>query len=248
MVTNYASNRTELQENGYSIVHNLYDDREIIEILSSIESAKQDDKAFIKSRDLFAIRQLVKKVPKLSYLLFNPKLKALIESLSETEYFLTKALYFDKPSDSNWFVAYHQDLSISVDRKAELKNYTNWTFKKGQYGVQPPITILEDTITVRIHLDKANQHNGALKVIPKSHLKGIIRLDSKNWNTENEVICEVEKGGAMLMKPLTLHASSRTTNGKRRRVIHLEFNKHDLDSPLNWLEKQTIDNRVKAQR
>ena len=233
---NYDKNKIELEENGFSVLADLYSDKEISGILACIENAEQDGNSFMKTKDLFAIRRLIKNVPELSDLLFNEKLIELISELSESEYFLTKAIYFDKPSESNWFVAYHQDLSISVDQKTELKNYTNWTFKKGQYGVQPPIEVLEDTITIRIHLDKTDKNNGALKVIPKSHLKGIIRAESKDWNLENEFICEVEKGGAMLMKPLTLHASNRTTNGKKRRVIHLEFNKQNLTKPLNWLE------------
>ncbi len=237
---NYEKNKIELEENGYSVLVDLYSDNEIGGILACIENAAQDGNSFMKTKDLFAIRQLIKNVPELTDLLFNDKLTELISDLSESEYFLTKAIYFDKPSESNWFVAYHQDLSISVDQKAELENYINWTFKKGQYGVQPPIEILEDTITIRIHLDKTDKNNGALKVIPKSHLNGIVRVDSKNWNTENEFICEVEKGGIMLMKPLTLHASNRTTNGKKRRVIHLEFNKHNLTKPLNWLERNKI--------
>ena len=93
-------------------------------------------------------------------------------------------------------------------------------------------------------MDKTDKNNGALKVIPKSHLNGIVRVDSKNWNTGNEFICEVEKGGVMLMKPLTLHASNRTTNGKKRRVIHLEFNKHNLAKPLNWLERNKISTNI----
>ena len=237
---NYSKYKIELEENGYSVLTDLYSDNEISGILACIENAVQDRNSFMKTKDLFAIRQLIKNVPELSNLLFNKKLTELIFDLSESEYFLTKAIYFDKPSESNWFVAYHQDLSISVDKKADLENYENWTFKKGQYGVQPPIEILQDTITIRIHLDKTNKNNGALKVIPKSHLNGIIRADSKDWNLENEFICEVEKGGAMLMKPLTLHASNRTTNGKKRRVIHLEFNKNKLTEPLNWLEFQKI--------
>ena len=237
---NYEKNKIELKENGFSILADLYSDEEISGILACIENAEQEGNSFMKTKDLFAIRQLIKNVPELTDLLFNEKLTELISDLSESEYFLTKAIYFDKPSESNWFVAYHQDLSISVDHKTELENYTNWTFKKGQHGVQPPIEILEDTITIRIHLDKTDRNNGALKVIPKSHLKGIVRADSKNWNLENEFICEVEKGGVMLMKPLTLHASNRTTNGKKRRVIHLEFNKHNLTEPLAWLEHYGI--------
>lgn len=237
---NYARNKIELEENGYSVIADLYSDNEISGILACIENAEQDGNSFMKTKDLFAIRQLIKNVPELSNLLFNKKLTELISDLSESEYFLTKAIYFDKPSESNWFVAYHQDLSISVDKKADLENYVNWTFKKGQFGVQPPIEILQDTITIRIHLDKTDKNNGALKVIPKSHLNGIIRANSEDWDLEKEFVCEVEKGGAMLMKPLTLHASNRTTNGKKRRVIHLEFNKHYLTEPLAWLEHYGI--------
>ncbi len=237
---NYAKNKIELEENGYSILADLYSDNEVDEILTCIKNAEQSGNSFMKTKDLFAIRQLAKNVPELSDLLFNKKLTELLTDLSKSEYFLTKAIYFDKPSKSNWFVAYHQDLSISVDKKANLENYSNWTFKKGQYGVQPPIEILQDTITIRVHLDKTDKNNGALKVIPKSHLNGIVRAQSKDWNIKNEFVCEVEKGGVMLMKPLTLHASNRTTNGKKRRVIHLEFNKHNLTEPLAWLEHYGI--------
>ncbi|MFK7899488.1 MAG: phytanoyl-CoA dioxygenase family protein [Cyclobacteriaceae bacterium] len=233
----FIKNKIELQENGYSVLADVYSDHEISQILTCIESAEDDGKSFMKTTDLFAIRQLIKSIPELKGLLFNKRLTKLLSDFSESDYFLTKAIYFDKPSESNWFVAYHQDLSISVDQKVDLKDYSNWTFKKGQYGVQPPIHILEDTITVRIHLDETDKNNGALKVIPKSHLNGITRTDSKDWDIENEFVCEVEKGGVMLMKPLTLHASNRTVNGKKRRVIHLEFNKHNLMEPLAWLEK-----------
>tara|TARA_B100000809_G_C15136658_1_gene530909 strand:- start:1077 stop:1826 length:750 start_codon:yes stop_codon:yes gene_type:complete len=237
---NYDKSKIELEENGYSVLSDLYSDSEISQILTCIENAEQSGNSFLKTKALFAIRQLIKNIPDLTGLLFNEKLTVLLSDLSESEYFLTKAIYFDKPSESNWFVAYHQDLSISVDKKSELENYSNWTFKKGQYGVQPPIQILQDTITIRIHLDKTDKNNGALRVIPKSHSNGIIRTDSKDWNIENEFDCEVEKGGAMLMKPLTLHSSKRTTNGKKRRVIHLEFNKHSLTEPLAWLEHYGI--------
>lgn len=233
---NFAKNKIELEENGYSVLIDLYSDNEISQILTCLENAEQNEDSFLKTKDLFAIRQLIKNLPELIYILFNTKLKKIITTLSDDEYFVTKAIYFDKPSESNWFVAYHQDLTISVDQKADLDNYINWTFKKGQHGVQPPIKILQDTITIRIHLDYTDKNNGALKVIPKSHLRGIIRADSKDWNVENEFTCEIPKGGAMLMKPLTLHASSRTTNGEKRRVIHLELNKNKLTEPLNWLE------------
>ena len=126
--------------------------------MSCIENAEQKESSFLKTKDLFAICQLLKNIPELTELVFNRKLTELISELSESDcYFLTKAIYFDKPSASNWFVAYHQDLSISVDKRADVEGCVNWTFKKGQYGVQPPIEILQDTITIRIHLRNKSQ-------------------------------------------------------------------------------------------
>lgn len=173
----------------------------------------------------------------------NKKLRSLLSHFFSDEYYLTKAIYFDKPKTSNWFVAYHQDLSISVNKKAEIQDYKNWTFKKGQYGVQPPETILKNIVTVRIHLDNTTKENGALKVIPTSHLNGVVRIDSFDFKNKKEVDCEVERGAVMLMKPLTLHASNRTTNNQQRRVIHLEFSNLNLETPLIWLEKLVINRK-----
>ncbi|MBC8753508.1 phytanoyl-CoA dioxygenase family protein [Kordia sp. YSTF-M3] len=228
--------KSTLEEKGFSVLDRMYSNAEIDALISCIEKAAADKKLDESSTNLFAIRQVITKIPELKPLLFTEEFHALLKILFNETYFLTKAIYFDKPSESNWFVAYHQDLSVSVDRKVDVSNYKNWTFKKGQYGVQPPLNILENIVTIRIHLDKTEKRNGALKVIPTSHLKGIYRPETIDWNTEAEHVCEVEKGGVMLMKPLILHASERTTNHKQRRVLHLEFSTKQLQKPLNWLE------------
>ncbi|WP_299679792.1 phytanoyl-CoA dioxygenase family protein [uncultured Dokdonia sp.] len=230
-----------LETQGYYILDNVYSTTEIQQIATCVEKATQHEEDFLKTKDVFAIRQLLKNIPKLEGVLFNENLKSLLSGIYKSPYFLTKAIYFNKPAKSNWFVPYHQDLSISVTQKKELKAYINWTYKKGQYGVQPPLDILKSITTIRIHLDDTNLHNGALKVIPTSHTKGIIRTDQKNWDTDTEKICDVKKGGVMFMKPLTLHASSRTTNGKQRRVIHLEFSHQKLETPLEWLEYHRLN-------
>jgi len=228
------------QKEGYSIIDTMYSNDELTTIINCIKRY-ESNKAHIDNKNLFAIRQLIKAIPELKPYIFNNKLVDLLRHLFASDCFLTKAIYFDKPPQSNWFVSYHQDLSISVSHKADLNEYINWTYKKGQYGVQPPLNILENTITVRIHLDDTTKHNGALRVIPKTHTKGIVRADSKDWDLTNEVVCNVHSGSIMLMKPLLLHASRKTTNNQRRRVIHLEFNNTPLDQPLEWLELEIIN-------
>lgn len=240
MADNLNIAKDNLYNKGFSIVDGIYNDEEIDSILNSISNADQTNTTFRKSEDLFAIRQVVKEIPEILQFIFNDNLKDLISSILGNDYFIVKSIYFDKPENSNWYVAYHQDLTISVDKKAEIENFGNWTKKQNQFAVQPPISVLENIVTLRIHLDKTNSENGALKVIENSHSKGIYRPETINWENEKEVTCNVNKGGVMLMKPLILHSSSRTTNNKKRRVIHIELSNIDLPKEINWAEKQEI--------
>ena len=235
-IMNYTS---EINSEGFAIINDIYSENEIEKLISLIEDVTENDSenaTFRKSQDLFAIRQFHKEVPETLDFIFNENLKEIIESNFGSGYFITKSIYFDKPEKSNWFVAYHQDLTISVNKKIETANFENWTVKQNQFAVQPPKEILEDNFTIRIHIDKTTKDNGALKVINNSHSKGILRIENLNFETEKETICEVEKGGIMIMKPLLFHASNKTTNNERRRVIHIEFSKQQLPAGLEWSE------------
>ncbi len=227
----------EVDCKGFAKKEAFYTSSEIQEMINCIEKAEEND-SFLKTENLFAIRRLLKNIPTLSPIIYTDNLKQLLNSYFSNQFFLTKAIYFDKPSSSNWFVPFHQDLSITVNQKQEVEGYTNWTKKRGQFGVQPPLKVLENTLTFRIHLDDTTAENGALRMIPRSHKNGIYSIVKKEWDSATEEFCEVQSGGIMLMKPLTLHASKRTTNGERRRVIHLEFNDLPLTSSLEWEEYQ----------
>ena len=234
----------EINSEGFSIINNVFTENEIENLISLIESKtanNQENATFRKSQDLFAIRQFHKEIPETLDFIFNKNLKEIIESNFGKDFFITKSIYFDKPEKSNWFVAYHQDLTISVDQKIAAENFENWTVKQNQFAVQPPTEVLENNFTIRIHIDKTTKDNGALKVINNSHSKGILRIENLDFEKEKETICEVEKGGIMIMKPLLFHASNKTTNNERRRVIHIEFSKQQLPNGLEWSEKTILN-------
>jgi len=236
---NNGTCRNELLATGFTTIPGIYSRQEVEQILSAINISIADGekRTFRRSADLFAIRQFLKEVPGAIPLIFNEKLKSTIHNLFGEGYFVVKSIYFDKPESSNWYVAYHQDLTISVDRKVALVGFGPWTTKQNQFAVQPPLGILENIYTIRIHLDDTDNENGALKVIPGSHAKGIYRSESIDWNSEKEFICNVPVGGIMIMKPLLLHSSGRTTNNKKRRVIHIELASKELPAELNWSER-----------
>jgi len=121
MTDNLNIAKDNLYNKGFSIVDGIYNDEEIDSILNSISNADQTNTTFRKSEDLFAIRQVVKEIPEILQFIFNDNLKNLISSVLGNDYFIVKSIYFDKPENSNWYVAYHQDLTISVDKKRKLK-------------------------------------------------------------------------------------------------------------------------------
>jgi len=232
--------KTDVDDNGFTVIENIYNDAEIAGIVSAIENTDTSGETFRKSADLFAIRQFLKEVPTVLPLVLNDTLKEIITSIFGEDYFIVKSIYFDKPGASNWFVAYHQDLTISVDRKVPVENFGPWTVKQNQFAVQPPLQVLQNIFTIRIHLDATDENNGALRVVPQSHRKGIYRPETINWDVETEASCNVGRGGIMIMKPLLLHSSGRTTNNNRRRVLHIEFSNAVLPQPLQWAEKMDV--------
>jgi hypothetical protein len=200
--------KDDVRDNGFTIVENIFTPTEVVSLIAIINHADQSNKSFRKTNDLFAIRKFLKEIPAVQPVIFNEKLKFAIENLFGNEYFVVKSIYFDKPEKSNWFVAWHQDLTISIGKKTELPDWRNWTKKFDQFAVQPPVEILQSNFTIRIHLDDTNEFNGALKVIPGSHLKGVQRIDELDRQHKYETSCNVRAGGVMVMRPLLMHSSA----------------------------------------
>ncbi len=149
-----------------------------------------------------------------------------------------RAIYFDKSPDANWFVGWHQDLTIALRARAEVPGFSRWTVKDGIPHAQPPVEFLERMLTVRLHLDDADDSNGALRVLPGSHGFGILssgRMDELAAS-QSEVLCAAAAGDALLMRPLLLHASSRSASARHRRVLHIEYAGFTLPARLDWHE------------
>jgi predicted DNA-binding transcriptional regulator YafY len=226
----------KLAKNGYFILNDFYTRKEIRKIGKELHDYFKDH-----DEPTFGKRTLLNDIPSLKSLIFNENLAHLVKAIDATA-FLVKAIYFDKPVDSNWFVGWHQDVPINVKRKIETDGFTSWTKKKEINSVCPPEEILHTIFTIRIHLDTTTEQNGALKVIPSSHTKRFTddELNDITANTPYPVLMEVREGGVQLMKPLLLHSSSKAQSQKRRRVIHLEFSSFELPNKLEWLERNAF--------
>ena len=231
---------TQFAGAGFAVLPGLFTPAEVAALLRAVESAPVSGPNFRRSQEVFAVRDLLGEVPGLWPLLDTPGLRQLLAGLFPAGCQLAKAIYFDKPAGSNWLVAWHQDLMINVDCRASLPGFGPWTSKAEGVSVQPPVAVLENIVTIRIHLDDCDATNGALKVVPGSHRHGVLPAAVIASHTPDATICAVPAGGAMLMKPLLLHASSRSTSPRPRRVMHLEFGSVELPAGLAWRERREV--------
>jgi len=239
-ITAQPSLTSQLATAGHATLPALYTPAEVAALLACVEGAPAASPNFRRSQDVFAIRNLVGEIPALGPLLATLALRVLLGELFPTGCHLTKAIYFDKPAESNWLVAWHQDLMINVAQRTDAPGFGPWTAKAGWVAVQPPAAVLENTVTIRLHLDDCDATNGALKVVPGSHRQGVVPAETIASHTATATVCAVPAGGAMLMKPLLLHASSRSTSARPRRVIHLEFSAEELPAGLAWRERLAL--------
>jgi len=149
---------------------------------------------------------------------------------------VVRILFFDKHPDANWKVPYHQDLTITVAERVEADGFEGWSVKAGRPHVRATRAILEQMVAVRIHLDDCGEDNGPLRAIPGSHRESVLpemELDPRVAAADEQTYISPE-GGAILMRPLTLHASSPSQNPRHRRVIHIEYAGCELPPPLKW--------------
>lgn len=149
-----------------------------------------------------------------------------------------RAIYFDKTPTSNWYVTWHQDLTIAVLEKVESPGWGPWSVKDGVPHVQPPVAVLNNMISLRFHLDDCAVENGAIKFIAGSHLDGVFGADeiALRRNQCEHFVCAAELGDVIAMRPLILHSSSPSLSPAHRRVLHIEYAAEELPFGLRWAE------------
>ena len=187
-------------------------------------------------------RNLFDACPETRELLRNPLIQAMVHATLGPGAFVVRATLFDKQPDANWSVTWHQDQAIAVREQIDTPGFGPWSMKRGVAHVDPPADLLAHMVAVRIHLDPCPAENGALVALPGSNQVG--RIDVETFRRDHpevdEVVLPVHAGGVLLMKPLTLHRSSKCQCGGRRRVIHLDCAAAELAPPLHWAMHEPI--------
>jgi ectoine hydroxylase-related dioxygenase (phytanoyl-CoA dioxygenase family) len=135
-----------------------------------------------------------------------------------------RATLFEKSAQTNWLIPWHQDTALPLTAKFDSAGWTAWSQKEGRLYAHAPAWALSRVIALRIHLDASTADNGPLRVLPYSHLAGILTDHSilEYANQHDNVTCLVPRG-VLTMRPLLIHSSSKIRAASLRRVLHIEY-------------------------
>jgi hypothetical protein len=147
-----------------------------------------------------------------------------------------RLIYFDKTPQSNWAVPWHQDRTIAVRERQDVSGFGPWSLKDGVLHVEPPVSLMDTMLTLRVFVDDCSADNGPLEVAFGSHRCG--RLASADIagvaGRAGVFIATGRAGDVLAMKTLAVHRSARATRAAHRRVLHVDYATVDLPAPLAW--------------
>lgn len=204
-------------DQGYSIYEQVF---ERTEMVSAVERLAQAEMARTK-----AGARHVLTVPVVRALATDRRLVNIAAQFVGPEPAAFRATLFEKSLTSNWLVVWHQDTALPLRSRIDGCAWGPWSIKAGVLYAHAPAWALERVVALRVHLDDSTAANGPLRVLPKTHLQGVLS-DEQIEHLAREttaVDCVAASGGVVAMRPLTVHASSKSTDDNPRRVLHIEY-------------------------
>jgi ectoine hydroxylase-related dioxygenase (phytanoyl-CoA dioxygenase family) len=222
-------------QDGFSILPGVFGSGEIESLIAAV--ARVGEEQGVRSRTgVYAIRNLLEVSPAIRALANSPKVRAIVEAHLGTSAFPVRGTLFDKIVGANWLVPWHRDLTICVADRVDVPSYGPWTRKAGVFHVQPPASVLEGMLSLRIHLDHCEEPNGALRVLQGTHKLGRLTAAqvAEEQRARASIACVARAGDVLLLRPLLVHASSAASQATHRRVIHIDYASSHLDGGLRW--------------
>ena len=218
-----------IDSDGFEVLEDFISSDEVAGLIGAIQSHQLG-----AARS--GVRNAEKKFAAINDLVTSSELRGRASEYLSGKPNLVRVILFDKTPENNWLVTWHQDKTIALSGKADIEGWGPWSVKDGTHHVQPPLDVLNNMVTFRIHLDKTTRDNGCLRVIKGSHKLGILSAAEigKHVASYKPVECEVMAGSAFVMRPHLLHASSKALQPSNRRIIHVEYSVYELPAGLEW--------------
>lgn len=226
--------RVRLIEQGYAMLEGIFDIAEMDSLADrlSVTLQARDVPSILRSHgQAYGSRNLLEVFPEVSALLSRAALRGFIAANLGPDAGIVRVLYFDKPPNRSWSLPWHKDRTIAVKRNdLPGERFRKPTFKAGVPHVEAPTSLMENMLSLRIHLDAMGEANGPLYGIPASH-----RGDDHGQQPPVELHAKI--GDVLAMRPLLTHSSGMSRPGTtlHRRVIHFEVASNaELPDGYEW--------------
>jgi ectoine hydroxylase-related dioxygenase (phytanoyl-CoA dioxygenase family) len=204
-------------DQGYSVVQNVFARAEMVAAAEKLASnTLQRTKAGARH---------VLNVPVVRELAVDPRLLAIARQFVGAAAVPFRATLFDKSPTANWLVVWHQDTALPMRERIQCGDWGPWSTKAGVLYAHAPAWALEQVIALRVSLDDSLMTNGPLRVLPGTHRGGVYTDEQigRLAQSTTPVDCVAPSGGVIAMRPLTVHASSKSIDSQPRRVLHIEY-------------------------
>jgi ectoine hydroxylase-related dioxygenase (phytanoyl-CoA dioxygenase family) len=202
---------------GYSIAAQVFDRHEVARVSLALAAADL-------ARTRAGVRHVLA-IPEVRALAVHPALLALAATFIKGQPIPFRAALFDKSTVSNWLVAWHQDTALPLVRRVDDSSWGPWSMKGGVLHAIAPASVLATVVALRVHLDDSTSSNGPLRLLPGTHRGGVLTHDEiqRTAAVVTPVACVASAGGVVAMRPLIVHASSKASDDRPRRVLHIEY-------------------------
>lgn len=204
-------------DQGYAIIQDVFAPAEMVEVAGKLaDNSPQRTKAGARH---------ILNFPLVRDLAADPRMLAIARQFVGAAAVPFRATLFDKSPTANWLVVWHQDTALPLRQRVEGNDWGPWSTKAGVLYAHAPAWALEQVIALRVSLDDSLLTNGPLRVLPSTHRGGVYtdeQIEALAQST-TPVECVVASGGVVAMRPLIVHASSKSTDSQPRRVLHIEY-------------------------
>jgi ectoine hydroxylase-related dioxygenase (phytanoyl-CoA dioxygenase family) len=211
------SGRGAIEENGFAVLPELFPPEYLDCLLEQINRLSP-------RRSRAGVRHALSLAP-VAELARHQVLMELAAEVLGADAFPYRATLFDKSPEANWLVVWHQDTALPLRSRRETPGWGPWSVKEWIDYAHAPASALCQVLALRVSLDNSTVENGPLRVLPRTHTLGVLTDDTiHELSTRiSPVDCINPKGGVVAMRPLLVHASSKSHAETPRRVLHIEY-------------------------
>jgi len=206
-----------IQEQGFGIIPNVLAQQDVDDLLEELSRANLP-------RNRAGVRHAMK-LATVASMARGSRLLGIAQQILGSGAFPFRATLFDKSPTANWLVVWHQDTALPLRERREMPGWGPWSVKDGVIYAHAPANALSQVLALRLHLNDSTAENGPLRVLPKTHMLGVLSDEElHDLSTRVAAIdCLVARGGVLAMHPLIVHASSKSQSRAPRRVLHIEY-------------------------